>query len=290
MNGVFLIDKDKGCTSRDVVNEIIRKTETTKVGHTGTLDPMATGVLIICVGKATKLVDYLSAINKTYHAEITLGLETDTLDIEGNVLKEENITLTDEIIKSAIESMVGKYEQEVPIYSAVKVNGKKLYNYARAGENVILPKREVEIYNIKLLSDIKRINNRIIFDIECMVSKGTYIRSLARDIANKLNTVGVMSNLRRISQGKFSIDNCKTIDNIKISDMLKIKDVLENIYSVIVDDNLKNDILNGKIIKNIYGKEELMFIDKDNNVLAIYRTYHKDTTMIKPYIMIGGIK
>lgn len=290
MNGVFLIDKDKGCTSRDVVNEIIRKTETTKVGHTGTLDPMATGVLIICVGKATKLVDYLSSINKTYHAEITLGLETDTLDIEGNILKEENIILTDEIIKNTIESMVGKYEQEVPIYSAVKVNGKKLYNYARAGENVILPKREVEIYKIKLLSDIKRINNRIIFDIECMVSKGTYIRSLARDIANKLNTIGVMSNLRRISQGKFSIDNCKTIDNIKISDMLKIKDVLENIYSVTVDDNLKNDILNGKIIKNIYDKEELMFIDKDSNVLAIYRTYHKDTTMIKPYIMIGGIK
>lgn len=290
MNGVFLVDKDKGCTSRDVVNEIIKKTETTKVGHTGTLDPMATGVLVICVGKATKLVNYLTSTNKTYQAEITLGIETDTLDIEGKILKENAINLLDEEIATAINSMVGKYEQEVPIYSAVKVNGKKLYDYARANEKVILPKREVEIYSIKLISDIKRLDSRIIFSIECEVSKGTYIRSLAKDIALKLNTIGVMSSLRRIKQGDFLINDCKLIDDISLSDIISIRDVLKDIYTVKVDDCLKKDILNGKIIKNVYDKEEIMFIDSENNVLAIYRPYYKDTSMIKPYIMIGGIK
>lgn len=290
MNGVFLIDKDKGCTSRDVVNEIIKKTENTKVGHTGTLDPLATGVLVVCVGKATKLVDYLTSSNKTYQAEITLGLETNTLDTEGNILKEETKEVTDEEIISAIDSMKGNYEQEVPIYSAIKVNGKKLYDYARAGENVLLPKREVEIFDIKLISDIKRSNNRVIFSIECEVSKGTYIRSLARDIAYKLNKLGIMSNLRRTKLGNFSIDNCKIIDDISLSDIIGIKDILKDIYTVEVDDCLKKDILNGKIIKNIYNKEEIMFIDSDANVLAIYRTYQKDITMVKPFIMIGGIK
>lgn len=290
MNGVFLIDKDKGCTSRDVVNEIIKKTETTRVGHTGTLDPLATGVLVVCVGKATKLVDYLTSSNKTYQAEITLGIETDTLDVEGTILKEETKEVTDEEIILAINSMKGKYEQEVPIYSAIKVKGRKLYDYARAGENIVLPKREVEVFNIKLISDIKRPDNRIIFSIECEVSKGTYIRSLTRDIAYKLHKLGIMSNLRRTRQGSFSIDSCKIIDDISLTDMILIKDILKDIYTVEVDDYLKKDILNGKIIKNIYDKEEIMFIDSESNVLAIYRTYQKDIKMVKPFIMIGGIK
>jgi tRNA pseudouridine 55 synthase len=290
MNGVFLIDKDKGCTSRDVVNEIIKKTETTRVGHTGTLDPLATGVLVICVGKATKLVDYLTSTNKTYQAEITLGLETDTLDIEGNILKEEIVNISNEEIIFAINSMKGRYEQEVPIYSAIKVKGKKLYDYARAGENVVLPKRDVEVFDINLISEIERINNRIIFSIECSVSKGTYIRSLARDIAFKLKTIGVMSALRRLKQGNFSIEECKTVDDIKLPDIIGIGRILTNIYKVQVDDILKKDILNGKIIKNIYDREEIMFVDSDDAVLAIYKIYSKDTTMIKPEIMIGGIK
>ena len=158
MDGVFLVDKESGVTSRDVVNEIIKKTETSKVGHTGTLDPLATGVLVICVGKATKLVDYLSSADKTYIAEITLGLETDTLDCEGSIKNEKFVSCSDEEIIKAIFSMKGKYEQEVPLYSAVKVNGKKLYEYAREGLKVELPKREVQIFDIKLSSPIKLIN------------------------------------------------------------------------------------------------------------------------------------
>ncbi len=290
MDGVFLVDKEKWVTSRDVVNEIIKKTENNKVGHTGTLDPIATGVLVICVGKATKLVNYLTASNKSYIAEVILGIETNTLDLEGDIIKEEIVTATDEEILNAVLAMKGKYEQEVPNYSAVKVNGRKLYEYAREGIPIKLPKREVEIFDIKLLGPIKRENNNIIFSFECIVSKGTYIRSLIRDIAHKLNTVGIMSNLRRIKQGNFTIDDCKSIDDIRIADMIGIKEILKASYMVTASDILKKDILNGKIIDNIYGRDEVVFIDSNDLVLAIYRTYDKDTTKLKPHIMIGGLK
>lgn len=290
MNGVFLVDKEAGVTSRDVVNEIIKKTETNKVGHTGTLDPLATGVLAVCVGRATKLVDFLTSADKTYIAEITLGIETDTLDLEGSVLKESFPNVSDNDIFEAVNSMKGKYNQEVPLYSAIKVNGRKLYEYAREGIPVELPKREVEIYDISVISPIIRENNKIVFSIECSVSKGTYIRSLVRDIAYKLNTIGIMSKLRRIKQGNFLIDDCKQIEDVRIADMIGIKELLKDCYMVTVDDILKKDILNGKIISNIYGKDEVVFIDSDELVLAIYQVYEKDNTKLKPYIMIGGLK
>lgn len=290
MNGVFLIDKEAGVTSRDVVNEIIKKTETNKVGHTGTLDPLATGVLAVCVGRATKLVDFLTSADKTYIAEITLGIETDTLDLEGSVLKELLPDVLDNDIFEVVKSMKGKYIQEVPLYSAIKVNGRKLYEYAREGIRVDLPKREVEIYDISVVSPIIRENNKIVFSIECSVSKGTYIRSLVRDIAYKLNTVGIMSKLRRIKQGNFLINDCKQIEDVRIADMIGIKELLKDCYMVTVDEILKKDILNGKIISNIYGKEEIVFLDSEDCVLAIYQIYDKDNTKLKPYIMIGGLK
>lgn len=290
MDGVFLVDKEAGVTSRDVVNEIIKKTETSKVGHTGTLDPLATGVLVICVGKATKLVDYLSSADKTYIAEITLGLETDTLDCEGSIKNEKFVSCSDEEIIKAIFSMKGKYEQEVPLYSAVKVNGKKLYEYAREGLKVELPKREVQIFDIKLSSPIKRYDGKIIFSIECRVSKGTYIRSLVRDIALKLHTIGIMSKLRRVKQGRFSVENCKKIDDIRIKDMIGIRDLLSDLPTVTVDNGLKKDILNGKILDSLYNTNQVLFVDQNNFALAIYHIYDKDKTKLKPYIMIGGIK
>ena len=290
MNGVFLIDKEAGVTSRDVVNEIIKKTETNKVGHTGTLDPLATGVLAVCVGRATKLVDFLTSAAKTYIAEITLRIETDTLDLEGSVLKELLPDVLDNDIFEVVKSMKGKYNQEVPLYSAIKVNGRKLYEYAREGIHVELPKREVEIYDISVVSPIIRENNKIVFSIECSVSKGTYIRSLVRDIAYKLNTVGIMSKLRRIKQGNFLINDCKQIEDVRIADMIGIKELLKDCYMVTVDEILKKDILNGKIISNIYGKEEIVFLDSEDCVLAIYQIYDKDNTKLKPYIMIGGLK
>lgn len=289
MNGAFLIDKETGCTSRDVVNEIIKKVETSKVGHTGTLDPLATGVLVVCVGKATKLVDLLTCEHKEYEAEITLGIDTDTYDITGNIIKEETSDVSKEEIIEVLNSFIGEYEQEVPIYSAVKINGKKLYEYARNNESVILPKRLVKIDNLELISDIKYINDRVIFKIKTSVSKGTYIRSLVHDIALKLNTIGVMSSLKRTKLGNFSIEQCKNIEDISLKDIVKVKDLLYGYKFIKVDDMLKKDILNGKIISNIYDEKKIVFIDNEDLVLALYEVYHKDNTKMKPTIMLGGI-
>ena len=289
MNGAFFIDKEINCTSRDVVNEIIKKVETNKVGHTGTLDPLATGVLVVCVGKATKLVNLLTCDNKIYEAEITLGIQTDTYDITGNIIKEETVNIKDEEIKDAVNSFLGQYEQEVPIYSAVKVNGKKLYEYARNNIDIELPKRLVNISDIEIINDIKRIDNHIIFNIRVTVSKGTYIRSLVNDIAHKLNTIGVMSSLRRIKLGNVSIEECKLVDDITYSDLVSVKELLKDYKSLVVDDNLKKDILNGKIIDNIYGNDMIVFCDREDKVLALYKVYEKDNTKIKPEIMFGGV-
>ena len=289
MDGILLIDKEKGITSRECVNKIVKLFDTKKAGHTGTLDPIATGVLVICVGRATKLVDYLTTYDKEYIASVSLGVLTDTLDSDGNILKEENIVLTDDEIIEAINSMKGSYEQEVPIYSAVKIKGKKLYEYAREGIDVELPKREVSIYDISLISDIERIDNRINFKFKCKVSKGTYIRSLINDIASKLNTVGIMTDLRRISQGKFKIDDCNLIENITNNNLIPVLDILDDILHITVDDTLKKDILNCKIIEVIYNVDKVLFIDKDNKALAIYKKYDKDNNMLKPDIMLGGV-
>ena len=282
-DGILIIDKPKDYTSRDIVNIVSKKFNTKKVGHTGTLDPLATGVLVICVGKATKLVEYLTSTYKEYEAELILGIKTDTADITGKVLKEEDSIKNKDEIKKVLNNMIGKYMQTVPIYSAVKINGKKLYEYAREGIDIELPKREVEIKKLELL-DIKYEDNKTIVKIKTLVSKGTYIRSLIEDIATNLNTIGTMSNLRRTKQGKFNIEDSCTIDNIDNVKILSIEDILNDIYSVDVDDNLYNKIKNGAIIDNIYNKDLILF-KKDGKILSAYKKYEKKEDKLKPYIM-----
>lgn len=289
MDGIFFIDKETGCTSRDVVNEIIKKVETLKVGHTGTLDPLATGVLVVCVGKATKLVNMLTSEYKEYEAEITLGIKTDTYDITGNIIEEQIPNVTEKEIENVLSKFIGEYNQEVPIYSAVKVNGKKLYEYARNNEKVILPKRNVEIKDLKLISNITIKDNRIVFKIWTRVSKGTYIRALVNDIAHNLKTIGVMSSLRRTKLGNISVEQCNKIDDITLKSLIPVKEVLKDYPFVYVDNVLKNDILNGKIIDNIYQNEKIVFLDENDLVLAIYKIYDKDKSKMKPDIMLGGI-
>ncbi|MBR1376257.1 MAG: tRNA pseudouridine(55) synthase TruB [Bacilli bacterium] len=284
MNGIIVVDKPKNYTSRDVVNIISKELHTKKVGHTGTLDPIATGVLVVCVGASTKLVELLTDSYKEYEAEITLGLLTDTLDTEGNIIKEESVSIKKEDIINALDSMVGKYIQEVPIYSAIKVNGKKLYEYAREGIDVELPKREVNIKNIELISDIEY-GKFIKFRIRTLVSKGTYIRSLIRDIALKLNNIGIMSDLRRTKQGRFDIKDSYSIDDIRNGNykLLTIDDALTDIYSVDIDDDLYKKISNGVKIPNTYGKDMILFkyngssialYKNDNNVLRMYKLFN----------------
>ena len=289
MNGLLIINKEKDCTSRDVVNSISKILGTKKVGHTGTLDPMATGVLVICVGKCTKLVDMITSDSKEYVAGVKLGVLTDTLDTTGNVLKSESVNFSRDEIVNVLNSMVGSYLQEVPIYSAVKVNGKKLYEYARNGIDVELPKRMVEIKSIELVSDIEYIDGTVNFSIKCLVSKGTYIRSLVRDIASKLGTIGVMSSLERTKQGKFTIDDAYSLNDIENGNykLIDIGTYFDDMYKVVVDDDLKKDILNGKLLDNVYEYDKILFVDRDNKVLAIYSIYEKDKSKIKPYKMIG---
>ncbi len=281
MNGVIIVDKPSGVTSRDVVNVICKKFNTKKVGHTGTLDPIATGVLAICIGKATKLVEVLTSNDKEYIAEVKLGILTDTLDTDGKVLKKQETFVDKNELLNILNSFVGTYNQSVPIYSAVKINGKKLYEYAREGIEVKLPKRMVEIKNIELLEFS---NDSYKFKVN--VSKGTYIRSLIKDINDKLGVIGVMSNLKRTKQGKFDIKDAFSLENIQNDDykILSITDVLKDDNCVIINDNLYNVIKNGGLIDNVYKDDYVTFIYKDE-VIAIYKRYDKDSTKMKPYKM-----
>lgn len=288
MNGILLINKEENYTSRDVVNKVGKILGTKKVGHTGTLDPLATGVLVLCIGSTTKLNEILTSTYKEYEAEITLGLLTDTLDITGNVLKEENVKVNKEQILESLNRMTGKYIQEVPIYSAVKVNGKKLYEYARAGESVELPKREVDIKELELVGDIRYIDNKTIFNIRCLVSKGTYIRALVNDIAISLNTIGVMSKLNRTKQGRFKLEDCHTLNDIENGNykLISVDEVLNEYPRVMVEGREEKLVSNGAIIDNKWDKSEILFVDKNNILIALYKIYEKDETKLKSWKML----
>ena len=282
MNEILIIDKPMGFTSRDIVNIVGKKFKTKKVGHTGTLDPIATGVLVVLIGKYTSLSEVITGYDKTYEAEVELGLLTDTLDATGNILKNENAIFTKEEIIKVLNSMVGTYEQEVPIYSAVKVNGKKLYEYARNGEDVDLPKRMVEIKEITLISNIEFENGHTKFRFRTTVSKGTYIRALINDIAKKLNTYGTMTNLRRIRQGKFDIKDAVTLKDLENDNykFLNINDCFDSSIKIEVDETLLFRIKNGQQLKNIYNLKEVVFT-YNNNIIAIYKDEENTLKMWK---------
>lgn len=283
MNGIIVINKEQDYTSRDVVNIVSKVLNTKKVGHTGTLDPLATGVLVICVGQATKLVDLLNG-DKEYIAEVVLGVETDTLDITGNVIKEEIVSKTKDEIELVLKKFQKKYIQQVPLYSAVKVNGKKLYEYARNNEQVILPKKEVEIKEIELL-DYKTNDKKTTFKFKCLVTKGTYIRSLIKDIAESLNTFGTMTGLVRTKTGEFDIEKAYNIEEIKNNkfEMLKPLPNMLNFPKILVDDKTEKTIKNGALLENKYSDDKILFINQNDDLLAIYQTYEKNNRLIKPW-------
>lgn len=239
MDGIIIINKLKGCTSHDIVHKA-KKIFNEKVGHTGTLDPMATGVLPLLIGKGTLCSKYLIEHDKIYKAKIQLGVKTDTADQEGNIIEKSQVDdsiFNIEKIKNTLKNMIGKNLQTPPIYSAIKVKGKKLYEYARKGENVEIPKREITIYDIEL-TNIDEKNKTIEFKVHC--SKGTYIRSLCEDIATNLGTIGYMASLQRVKVGRFSIENSITIDDL--------------------EKNIKND----SYIKNHFISIEKLFENEPN--------------------------
>lgn len=213
-NGIIIINKPAGCTSHDVVYQV-KKIFGSKVGHTGTLDPMATGVLPLLIGEGTKTSKYLINHDKTYQVIMQLGKKTETADSEGKIIEEKEVPqeiLENSKIEKALESFLGKQEQIPPMYSAIKINGKKLYEYARKGQEVELPSRSIEIYKIALLN-INMQSKQITFEVSC--SKGTYIRSLCEDIAAKLGTVGYIQELKRIQVGEFTLEQAVTLEELK---------------------------------------------------------------------------
>ena len=266
--GIILVNKEKDMTSFDVVNEISHLFGIKRVGHTGTLDPLAEGVLLVAIGKATKVVELLTATYKEYIATVKLGIKTDTLDITGKVLEQKevpNLENLDEVLNSFKKT----YLQEVPIYSAVKVNGKKLYEYARNNEQVELPKKTVTIKEVELLDKTEDT-----FKFKTLVSKGCYIRSLINDIGNELNTYATMTELTRTKQGKVSIEETKTLKDIKNGNfkLYEIDEVLE-IPVIAVDSVQEQKIRTGQKINNDYNiKEKVIFKDNDGFILGIYES------------------
>ncbi len=254
MDGVILINKEKGITSFGIVSKIRKIYNVKKVGHCGTLDPQATGVLPIMIGKATKLSKYLVEHDKEYIANLKLGQKTDTADSEGKIIEEDTkFALKKELEKEyikEIKSFIGKSEQLPPMYSAIKVNGKKLYEYARQGIEIDREKRQIEIYYI----DVEKIDyksNEIIFKVGC--SKGTYIRTLCEMIAEKLGTIGFMKELKRMKINDFKIEQSITISeleklNDKEKEIITIEKIFENKDKIILDDRRVQLFLNGQQI------------------------------------------
>jgi len=278
MDQLLVVNKPEGFTSRDVINKLSKILNTKKIGHTGTLDPIATGVLVCLTGKYTKLVDLLTALDKEYVAEIKLGIKTDTGDITGNVIDTSNKVILKNDILDVIKKFPKKYLQTVPKYSAVKIDGKKLYEYARENIDIELPKREVCIYNLELISF-----NEDIIKIKTKVSKGTYIRSLIEDICDMLGTVGCMKSLVRTYQGVFGIDEAYTLEDIKNNNYKSknIHEFLDYPYINVEECNLKT-VLNGGKISNIYNIKDKVIMIYNNKDLAIYEV---DGETLKPYMM-----
>lgn len=276
MDGIIIINKTKGCTSHDIVYKI-KKMLNEKVGHTGTLDPMAEGVLPILVGKGTLASKYLINHDKKYIVELQLGTKTDTADGEGRIVKQQPVNkeiLTTKNIEKILQSFVGKQEQIPPIYSAIKINGKKLYEYARKGQEIELKPRKIEIYNIKLINYSVE-EKQIKFEVFCR--KGTYIRSLCEDIAIKFGTVGYMKSLKRIQVGDFKIEDSITIEELnniiqkneldKTKTIITLEKLFEKIPSIKLDNRKLELFLNG-----------VMLTQKQNE--GVYKIYNQKNEFI----------
>ena len=286
MNGILIVNKPKNYTSRDIVNIISKKLNTKKVGHTGTLDPIAEGVLVVPIGRALKISELLTSEKKEYIAKVILGYETDMLDITGKEIKRNIPNVDKDKLIEVLNSFIGKYNQEVPMYSAVKVNGRKLYEYARSNIQITPPSKIVEIYSISLLEGPIYKDDTVEFTMKCEVSKGTYIRSLIRDIAYKLSTYGTMKELIRTKQGSFLLEDAFTLEDIQKDNYksLSIKEALPNIKITKIDDKTLKQVKNGMVLDKFFEEEISLLVDKDGREIAIYKDIGNGK--VKPYKMI----
>lgn len=286
IDGIIVVNKPKGCTSHDVVRKI-KKIFNNKVGHTGTLDPNATGVLPLLIGNATKLSYYLINHDKEYEVTLQFGIKTDTADSEGNIIEQQNFNedfvkniLNKEKVKNVLNSFIGKQEQIPPMYSAIKINGKKLYEYARNGQEVEIKPRQIEIYSIELLK-IKQQEKQIMFKVNC--SKGTYIRSLCEDLAKKLDTIGYMKELNRTKVGDFYIEKSVTLEELEankesISYLEQNTITIEKFFKIYKQEGIENNIiiLNQNTINKFMNGVKI----KKNLKKGLYRIYNEKNEFI----------
>ncbi|WP_078380857.1 tRNA pseudouridine(55) synthase TruB [Sutcliffiella halmapala] len=301
MDGILVLNKPKGLTSHDCVFKVRKILKTKKVGHTGTLDPEVTGVLPLCIGKATKLVEFLTAEKKTYIAEVTIGFSTTTEDQTGEIVEEKKVStsISTKEIQELLESLKGKIEQTPPMFSAVKINGKKLYEYAREGKVIERPSRTVTIHDIFLVSDIIQEHDQVRFSFEVTCSKGTYVRTLAVQIGEMLGYPAHMSLLTRVASGSFSIEHAITLEGLeelvaeeKISEVLiPMEKALISLPKLEISDTVAEKVRNGAVLP--YPEEmeedlEYFSIFHDNECLAIYMKHPTKPGLMKPKKVFHG--
>ena len=240
MDGFLLLDKEKGMSSNQLVQHVKRTLSLKKVGHLGTLDPMATGLIILAINRATKFSNYFLESDKSYDATIQLGSSTDTDDAMGTIVSSSDTLPSQKDIHESLETFIGKSMQIAPYFSALKHKGKPLYKYAREGKFISKPPRKVNIFSIK---NIMCEHNKCSFIIHC--SKGTYIRSIARDLGEKLNSGGHLTALRRLSQGSFNIENAMTIKNIELNNLITIEEAFSELPEIKLNSNQTKFFMNG---------------------------------------------
>ena len=277
-DGIILINKNKNETSYDVIRKLKKKLNTSKIGHSGTLDPLATGLLVVGLNRGTKILPLLNDDQKEYIASVILGIKTETDDITGNIIEsKDNQKLNQENLEKVLNQFLGKSKQIPPKYSAKKINGKKSYEYARKGIDVKLKEQEINIKEIELIEC-----NDDSFKFRVIVSKGCYIRSLIQDILNKMDLIGTMSDLTRTKTDGFSLENSKKIDDISENDILNLNDFCLKKYNYVVNNDkiIKNG---GKIINKNY-QLPVLFVDETKKPIAIYDQYKEE---LKPIFMFN---
>ncbi|HWO96905.1 MAG TPA: tRNA pseudouridine(55) synthase TruB [Bacillus sp. (in: firmicutes)] len=297
MEGILVLNKPKGLTSHDCVFKVRKLLRTKKVGHTGTLDPDVTGVLPICIGRATKVVEYLTAATKTYEGEVTIGFSTTTEDASGETVDKKAVSapIRREEILNALASLTGTIEQTPPMYSAVKVNGKKLYEYARAGIEVERPTRTITIHELTLLDNRELFEGETIsFRFRVTGSKGTYVRTLAVMIGEKLGYPAHMSDLIRTASGTFTLEDCMTFEEIERyveqeeiqKHLLPIEQALYHLPKLQINDKLAEKVRNGAVLPepaDLKVKDgPFLMMDSRGTCLAIYEKHPQKEGLIKP--------
>lgn len=294
---MLLLNKPKGMTSHDCVFKVRKLVKMKKVGHTGTLDPDVSGVLPICLGRATKIVEYVTAANKTYEGEVKIGFSTNTEDASGEIVEEKRVDreITEDEVLNVLHSLTGEIIQTPPMYSAVKVNGKRLYEYARQGMVIERPSRKITIHKLELLSDIIQNDSTVSFRFRVTCSKGTYVRTLAVQIGEKLGYPSHMSDLKRTSSGEFTLDQCITLNELENlvengtvqEHLLSIEDALSHLPKFTINDKVAEKVKNGSVFPVPQELNELQVGEPitalhNGKILAIYQRHPDKPQSIKP--------